>query len=83
MTQIKIHLVNQTKLNLIFDYKSREYYVPFEFHKTIEVESGSLIYVYPEGKPDDFQQTNMTLENDAEIVCKFEFGKLLITTAKI
>ena len=79
MPQIKLHLINQTKFNLIFDYKSREYFVPFEFDKTIEVESGSLLYVHPEGKPDDYQQINSMMEKDAEINCKFELGKFYAT----
>lgn len=79
MPQIKLHLINRTKLNLIFDYKSREYFVPFEFEKTIEVESASLIYVHPEGKPDDYQQTNQTMEKDSEINCRFELGKLYLS----
>jgi len=82
MPQIKLHLFNQTKFNLIFDYKSREYFIPFEFNKTIEVESGSLLYVHPEGKPDDYQQINSTMENDTDINCKFELGKLYVTATK-
>ena len=53
--------------------------MPFEFEKTIEVESGSLIYVHPEGKPDDYQQTNQTMEKDTEINCRFELGKLYLS----
>lgn len=83
MAQIKLHLINRTKINLIFDYKSREYFVPFEFEKTIEVERGSLIYVYPEGKPDDYQQLNRTMERDAEIDCWLDAGKLYITESKL
>lgn len=82
MPQIKLRLVNQTKFNVIFDYKTREYYVPFEFDKAVEVESGSLLYVFPEGKPDDYQQTNQTLETDTEIVCSFEFGRLSLIVAE-
>lgn len=83
MPQIKLHLINQTKLNLILHYKNREYFVPFEFDKTIAVESGSLIYVYPEGKPDDYQQINWTMEENAEIKCRLEASRLYITAAKI
>lgn len=79
MSQIKLRLINQTRFNLIFDYKSEEYFVTFEFEKTIEVESGSLIYVHPEGKPDNYQQTNQTMEKDAEIICRFELGKFYLS----
>lgn len=83
MAQIKLHLVNQTKFDVIFDYKSREYFVPFEFDKTIEVESGSLIYVFPEDKPDDFQHTNRTLETDAEVICRYYYNQLSVTMREI
>lgn len=79
MPQIKLHLINQTKFNLIFDYKSREYFVPFEFNKKIEVESGILLYVHPEGNPDDYHQINSTMEKDTDIDCKFELGKLYVS----
>lgn len=72
MPQIKLHLINQTKFNLIFDYKSLESFVPFEFNKIIEFESGSLIYVHLEGKPDDYQQINSTMEKDTVVDCRFE-----------
>lgn len=82
MPQIKLHLINQTNFNLIFDYKNNVYFVPFKFDIAVEVESGSLLYVHPEGKPEGYQHINMTMENDADINCRFELGKLRISATE-